>query len=88
MLAGPEGEAWLPAAKAASREFGGLPLEAWCVGGGLADPSGEFAPAVGIGAGGATLVRPDGFVAWRSATAKPDALGEVRAALARALGHE
>ena len=42
-----------------------------------------FADAYGIAPGGASLVRPDGIVAWRSATA-PDA-AEVAAVLDRVL---
>ncbi|MEV0980904.1 FAD-dependent oxidoreductase [Streptomyces sp. NPDC049915] len=39
----------------------------------------------GVSAGGAVLVRPDGFVAWRSATAPADAAGAVTDALRRML---
>jgi putative polyketide hydroxylase len=42
-----------------------------------------FADAYGIGPGGASLVRPDGIVAWRSRTT-PDA-AEVAAVLDRVL---
>ena len=41
----------------------------------------------GIGASGATLVRPDGFVAWRSEALQADPGAAFRAALARGLGH-
>ena len=41
--------------------------------------AGEFAAAYGIAAGGAALVRPDGYIAWRSAasTTASDALATV-----------
>ena len=45
-------------------EFGGLPLDAYCVGRDLADPENRFPGTYGISSSGATLVRPDGFVAW------------------------
>ncbi len=45
--------------------------------------SDRFAEAYGVGAEGAALVRPDGFVAWR-ATGPGDA-GEVDEALARCI---
>jgi len=32
----------------------------------LADPEGRFPAAYGLTPSGASLVRPDGFVAWRS----------------------
>ncbi|MEU7004665.1 FAD-dependent monooxygenase [Nonomuraea sp. NPDC046570] len=44
-----------------------------------ADP--RFTTLYGIGPGGAVLVRPDGHVAWRSATADPADLGAALAAL-------
>jgi hypothetical protein len=40
----------------------------------------------GIGAEGASLVRPDGFVAWRARGADPDPGGAVRRALSDCLG--
>jgi putative polyketide hydroxylase len=44
-----------------------------------ADVTGEFAAAYGIAGGGAALVRPDGYIAWRSAAATTanDALASV-----------
>jgi putative polyketide hydroxylase len=49
------------------REALGLPLESAHVGVGikLLDPA-AFRAAFGIGAGGASLIRPDGVIAWRS----------------------
>jgi aklavinone 12-hydroxylase len=55
----------------------------------LSDPKNEFAAAYGIGEGGASLIRPDGFVAWRSTTpADADAAGQLRAVLTRLLMRE
>jgi 2-polyprenyl-6-methoxyphenol hydroxylase-like FAD-dependent oxidoreductase len=80
LLAGAEGSAWCPAAQAAGERLG-APVDAFRAGADFADPSGSFAGLYGVGAEGATLVRPDGFVAWRTG----DASGDVDAALARAL---
>jgi 2-polyprenyl-6-methoxyphenol hydroxylase-like FAD-dependent oxidoreductase len=57
VVAGPGGERWLHAARAAG-DAHGVAVEAHCLG-----P--EVAEVYGIGADGASLVRPDGFVAWR-----------------------
>lgn len=40
-----------------------------------------FGPAYGIGTGGATLVRPDGYIAWRAVTAPSDPVRALIAAL-------
>jgi 2-polyprenyl-6-methoxyphenol hydroxylase-like FAD-dependent oxidoreductase len=56
LLAARDGHPWLRAAAVASRELN-LPLDAYCH---------DIGDAYGIGATGAALVRPDGFVAWRS----------------------
>src|SRR5262249_54548277 len=59
LLAGPQGDRWRAAAEQAG------------VGAHTTDASG-FGELSGVGAGGATLVRPDGFIAWRTR----DAAGE------------
>jgi 2-polyprenyl-6-methoxyphenol hydroxylase-like FAD-dependent oxidoreductase len=68
VLAGADGTAWLDAARA-------LHLDAHQVGG-------DVCEAYGISSSGATLVRPDGFVAWRSNSLAGDPNGE----LSRAIG--
>ena len=45
----------------------------------------EFTAKYGIGDDGAVLVRPDGFIAWRSHGAADDPAGSLRAALDRVL---
>jgi 2-polyprenyl-6-methoxyphenol hydroxylase-like FAD-dependent oxidoreductase len=87
LLAGPAGVRWTAAAESAAAAFKGLPLDALRVGGELADPEGRFAECVGIRAGGALLVRPDGFVACRREDEPRDAAGELRAALHSGLGN-
>jgi putative polyketide hydroxylase len=86
-LAGPQGDMWSGAAKAAAAAFGGVPLDAWRVGGELADPGGGFAASVGISPAGVVLVRPDGFVAWRSDENSGNPTAVLREALGRALGY-
>jgi hypothetical protein len=69
LLAGPDGGAWCDAA---SR----LSLDAHRID----EP--RFLEAYGLEPSGASLVRPDGFVAWRSTGAGPDVLAEVLATAA------
>jgi len=86
LLAGPEAAAWTRGAAAAADRLG-VRLDVWTVGegGGIADPTGGFAQSYGIGPGGATLIRPDGVVAWRAPGTADGAAGTIGAALARML---
>jgi hypothetical protein len=77
LLVGPGGGAW---AEAAGRLA--VPVETHRAGADFGDPSGGFAGLYGVGEVGASLVRPDGFVAWRTRHG-PD--GGRQDALARAL---
>jgi putative polyketide hydroxylase len=43
-----------------------VPVDVLRLGVDVDDPHGEYAKAHGIGPDGALLIRPDGFVAWRS----------------------
>jgi 2-polyprenyl-6-methoxyphenol hydroxylase-like FAD-dependent oxidoreductase len=72
------GDAWRPAADAAG-VGAGVEVDAYEVN---AD---GFTTAYGLGADGATLVRPDGFVAWRAVSAPDDPAGELSTALRGAL---
>jgi hypothetical protein len=82
LLAGPRGDGWRSAALDVARELPRLPMRALTVGrDGLVDPEGRFPSAFGITEAGATLVRPDGYVAWR---ARGGSFGR-RKALRRAL---
>jgi 2-polyprenyl-6-methoxyphenol hydroxylase-like FAD-dependent oxidoreductase len=87
LFAGAGGEDWLQAAAALSGSFAGLPLDAYRNEHDLVDISGKFAASYGITRAGAVLVRPDGFVAWRSPVGVTDSRAVLRAALARSLGH-
>src|SRR4029453_19028605 len=67
LLAGPSGGAWCTAAAEVEHELG-IPIDRYRVGApGLRDLGG-FVEAYGLSEDGAVLVRPDGHVAWRSAT--------------------
>jgi hypothetical protein len=87
LLAGPDGGEWTQAAAAVADSFGGLPLDAYRVGRDLGDADGRFAETYGISNKGASLVRPDGFVAWRSQGEAADPASVLRATLARSLGN-
>jgi len=87
LLAGPEGGAWVAAAPTAAGRRAGIALDAHRVGAqgdGLGDPEGRFCAAYGLSASGATLVRPDGFVAWRARSLTDDPTRALTAALAKA----
>jgi putative polyketide hydroxylase len=81
LLAGAAGSAWVDAAKEVVRGFGGLPIEAYCVGRDLADPENRFPGAYGISLSGASLVRPDGFVVWNCHESVAEPVRVLRAAL-------
>ncbi|HEX6724572.1 MAG TPA: FAD-dependent monooxygenase [Gaiella sp.] len=86
VLAGPDGEAWCAAARTAT-ERGPVAVDAYRLGAELADPERALERAHGLGADGAVLVRPDGFVAWRRETrGGVDPQRELDAALGAALG--
>ena len=74
VLTGSDGAAWADATGAVATAHDGLPLATHV----LDDAA---AAACGITESGAVLVRPDGFVAWRSATGVPDATAALGDAL-------
>ena len=73
---------WRSAAKSAGEDVG-VSVEAYREGGDF--ESEGFGELYGVGSGGASLVRPDGFVAWRHTGPAQDEAAELRAALSRAL---
>jgi putative polyketide hydroxylase len=81
LLAGPQGQAWCDAAREAAKAFKGLELDAYCVGTDVKDADGKFAEAYGLTPSGAVLVRPDGFVGWRSKSSGSNARQAVEGAL-------
>jgi 2-polyprenyl-6-methoxyphenol hydroxylase-like FAD-dependent oxidoreductase len=86
LLTGSEGDQWLTAARAAADKFNGLTLDCHSVGKHLADPEARFLNAFGITNSGATLIRPDGFVAWRTPTNTNDPRRDLTVALTQSLG--
>ena len=64
LLAGRDGQAWGDAAAEAASQLK-LPIDVYRVGRDLQDSSGSIGDSFGIGATGAVIVRPDGFVGWR-----------------------
>jgi 2,4-dichlorophenol 6-monooxygenase len=87
LIAGEEGEAWCEAADALAEA--GLPLDAVRIGhvdGDFFDPRCTWLRHRGIEPGGAILVRPDRFIAWRQPSAAADAHAELGDAFARLLG--
>jgi hypothetical protein len=88
LLTGPQGGVWDVAARAAS-DWLGLSLDSYLVGGAnLRDPDGVFPDSYGISAAGATLVRPDGVVAWRAADATGASEAAMKAVLLSLLHHQ
>lgn len=85
VLAGSGGAGWCAAAQTAGETLG-VRVDAYRAGGDVTDPSGTLETVFGIGAEGAVLVRPDGFVAWRATAAHPDAESELAGVLGAALG--
>ena len=73
LLAAHEGGAWIDAARR-----GPVTVRV------IDDP--KFAEAYGLGPSGASLIRPDGFVAWRAPSLPADPAGELTRALAAVLG--
>ena len=90
LLAGPRGDAWRDAARGAAQRLGvGLDVHLVDDGtGDLADTDARFCAAYGISPDGAVLVRPDGFVAWRSADAAGATADGLAGVLARVLCRE
>jgi putative polyketide hydroxylase len=79
LLAGPDGNAWFDAASRAAARIAGLKLDAHRI------VDDGFTAAYGISASGATLVRPDGFVAWRAPAASDDPEAELTRTLSAIL---
>ncbi|HUN33140.1 MAG TPA: FAD-dependent monooxygenase [Trebonia sp.] len=93
LLTGDRGRPWEEAAVMTARAgfpvtapLAGLPVAAPLAGLPVTAPltgrqSDEIAAAYGIGPGGAALVRPDGFIGWRTTGAVPDPTAELSRAL-------
>jgi putative polyketide hydroxylase len=78
VLAGADGAPWATAAAQVADRVG-VPVDAHVLGG-------DLESAYGVSAAGATLVRPDGFVAFRSPDAVDDPTATLEGALRSVLG--
>jgi hypothetical protein len=85
VLAGSSGEAWSDAAAAAGDAFG-VEVDTYRLGVDVEDADGGLEALFGTGSEGASLVRPDGFVAWRTSTSRANPEGELTVALSGPLG--
>ena len=89
LIAGEEGGAWVEAARLVARARG-IPLDAFTVGtteGDWMDMRDAWRRVREIGPAGAIVVRPDRFVAWRSAAGAADCVAALNAAFDQLLGH-
>ncbi|HEX8520140.1 MAG TPA: FAD-dependent monooxygenase, partial [Pseudonocardia sp.] len=86
LLTGIAGEAWAAAAEQVGAELG-VELVAHVIGPGRphTDLYEDWARAREVAEEGCVLARPDGYVAWRSATLPDDPAGQLRRALAQVL---
>lgn len=85
LIAGPEGAGWQEAARRAA-ESHGVGVADYRIGADIAGPEGGLATLYGTGDEGAVLVRPDGFVAWRTSTGCDGCDEALVGALGSALG--
>src|SRR5262249_51800118 len=84
LLGGTEAGPWCDAARAVAIRMR-VGLDVWCIGpsGDLIDRAGDWCSTYGVTPTGAVIVRPDGFVAWRSRSGSSSAEEEIE----RVLGH-
>jgi 2-polyprenyl-6-methoxyphenol hydroxylase-like FAD-dependent oxidoreductase len=86
VLAGPEGTAWSEAARQVS-EHARAPVVGYALSApGLRENTVRFLDVYGLEADGAVLVRPDGYVAWRSRVAGAAPVDELEGVLLGILG--
>ncbi len=84
ILTGRDGTAWNAASTVAARF--GVAVGCYVIGDpGLDDERGTFLDAYGIASAGAVLVRPDGYVAWRTGVCATDPIGVVTEVMSRIL---
>jgi putative polyketide hydroxylase len=86
LLAGAEGAAWQRAAQAAGPSWPLLISHVIGSDGEISDGDGKWQLAYGIEADGAVLIRPDGYVAWRSRSGVSNPQAALRAAFDSLLG--
>jgi len=87
-LTGSRGQGWRAAAERAASSFG-LPVACYNIGDpGIEDDRDEFHDAYEIGDTGAVLVRPDGYIAWRSPELPADPADQVERVLSQILARK
>jgi putative polyketide hydroxylase len=86
LLAGRDGDSWRQAAQGINASW--PPVVAHGIGGSgeLSDPDGNWHEVYGVEPDGAVLVRPDGYVAWRSRSKAANPQAALRAAIDGLLG--
>ena len=85
LLAARNGDGWRQAARSMTPSW--PEIKAHVIGGGeLTDPDGNFNELYGLDVDGAVLVRPDGYVAWRSRSGAANPEAALRAAIDGLLG--
>jgi hypothetical protein len=85
ILAGRRGTAWVRSARQLASDMG-LTLGAHNIGDGeIENADGQWQTAYGVDEDGAVLLRPDGYVAWRSRSLTREPTATLRAALAAIL---
>jgi putative polyketide hydroxylase len=84
LLAGSEGCAWMNAVRGVTARSG-MEITAHQLGADLVDRSGGVMARTVLASRGALLVRPDGFIAWRSAGTETDPPATLAKVLARVL---
>ncbi len=85
LFAGPQGSDWIEAAQHVGLRSG-APLGVCRLGFDVDDPEGLFLPRLGVSPEGALLVRPDGFICWRSRGHSPRPLSTLEESFARVRG--
>jgi 2-polyprenyl-6-methoxyphenol hydroxylase-like FAD-dependent oxidoreductase len=87
LFAGQDGGDWIEAAERVGLRSG-APLGVCHLGFDVNDPEGLFLPRLGVSPEGALLVRPDGFICWRSRGRSSDALATLETSFARVRGFD
>jgi putative polyketide hydroxylase len=89
LLTGPTSHDWCQAGSLVARLLS-ISLQSYRVGTGsdLRDTNQDWATTYGVGADGAVLVRPDGYVAWRSPRVTQKPVIELERILRKVLAHE
>ncbi|MGD9544595.1 MAG: methanobactin biosynthesis FAD monooxygenase MbnF [Methylocystis sp.] len=85
LFIGPQGDDWVEAAQRLAQRAH-APLGVCRLGVDVDDPEALFLPRLGVSPEGALLVRPDGFICWRSPSRSADPLATLEKSFARVRG--